>query len=1478
MKQNDEIKSIKKKFEYVCAKGLTMLMFFWLSCVPVAAAQNAADMSMFSGVTVSPDKTAWTTDYLDKTNECLEKGYIIETGVVSSLRDLQKGEHYYDVKIKGTISVGKWEVVWPDAQCIHEISFYDTFCGFPIKSDTVCFERYNNGWNAYCADCGEVVEETLFYGKSATIGKITAMPADAIYVYICPYCEGLEQGRGYHHICKAISNNFYEVSYEPNEPVNSSGDIHRVEGVMVSTKHMYNNAGSYNGISAQKLGYGDTHLRENTYSCEGYEFLGWNTVPDGSGIFYSDKAEILNLTNEEGALIRLYAQWKRSQSCLVLDANGGKYDGKYIYERVQDYNTTYVVQDDLLTPAAGYTVSFVTNGGTDIGKITTTKNFSHWEMQAGFQGNFKDNEYVFEGNADSRNVLKAQYINNPLLLPDSIKVGVILEGWYLSPELKEDELFGRPGEYVVVEKDITLYAKWITLTLWAYDDYEAYKGRGAVDLKWEQKDGQSKFYRLFQSQDKENWKEVFESNSIITNNTLSEHFEVNKNNNTFVVPYTGYYKLCAKGAGGADYSVNLKGGLGGSVSAEYWLKKGDVITFYAGSTAQKTNGGTCAIGSAGGSSGLKGSGGGAATEIFLTRDGVKTPLIIAGGGGGANEKYSGGNGGQNLTDIGDKTGKTSEYGGGGGGAHGGTGGGTSVKTTVANTTDYAFKSNLSQKLSPGTVEVYGMSKELAVPSLKKIEGKNQNSWKWITEMGRLSSSFSSGYRIWYDRDDNMFWGISTGRAEVGKVPYIQAQARDGMDLYLSGTYSTNGNTNLLISGGLLRKDYGAAGETRLLVTVTNAETGAIIYKKYAYNGYSANGTAGIAAVVDIDISSARKVTIQLLSETEGTQEYTQGHETQLYFSDIIFYGRNISEATATSGGSSYINTGYGCKNQKSVAGDNTGNGYAWIESVDIGYKEETSLENVIAYDTQAPDIVEMYEIYIAEEDKVKILVEKPMDKGTTYYHKAKSYRMEEKGVINLAESNITENTITTGIAGYYYYVDTQKRGVVNKDKEWISVSESMEGLILTLTEPVMYLHIASADKAGNLSATKDIEVKMDLSFPTDPGYVENRSLHTKQLILEENEYVYKNSEDSYYVKADGITEHRLLAEAYIDGAATKDFQIDQIILCVKENEQLHSEWIQVTIPKGDIAQNSMSYFNSSLSIDMSDGYQNYMQFKTASAQRMGYGMNILLEKRFSVRQDGTCLVVYPKACAKFQSQLFQSDEELDKGNAILIIPDGMPPSITGLEKLKELDVLDMTDQNVWVQLQAEDYESGLGEFSVCVRNYDNFMVQEFFCDEDGKIKIKVEKDDPLFAGNIVISAMAVDRVGNALVIGEHGLTFSLESDLYKERKPEESIFKTGDGAVLDITTSGYVEKLEVIFPEELLQLCPDLLLVYEYEYPYLKHTETIKFLIPFGIPEQEYEIIVKAYKNGEMLVSKQTLVIVRGNVLDELRTRIRNNG
>lgn len=126
--------------------------------------------------------------------------------------------------------------------------------------------------------------------------------------------------------------------------------------------------------------------------------------------------------------------------------------------------------------------------------------------------------------------------------------------------------------------------------------------------------------------------------------------------------------------------------------------------------------------------------------------------------------------------------------------------------------------------------------------------------------------------------------------------------------------------------------------------------------------------------------------------------------------------------------------------------------------------------------------------------------------------------------------------------------------------------------------------------------------------------------------------------------------------------------------------------------------------------------------------------------------------------------------------------------------------------------------------------------------------------------------------------GKEALSFSLDAKLYKQRKPEETVFKAGDGVVLEIEMLGYAERLEVCFPQEFLETFPELDHVYEYEAPYLKNKETLYFNIPLKAEEKSYEVVIRAYRQGQELTCTKVLAIVKGNILDELRTRIRNNG
>ena len=162
------------------------------------------------------------------------------------------------------------------------------------------------------------------------------------------------------HKCKNISWNQYKVCYQAN----TGGASYN--GYMDDSIHMYNDAIVYEGKTVTPV----THLTENNYSRTGYLFAGWNTEPDGSGTTYADKAAIENLrqadwrdrttwTDNDHGVVNLYAQWVRSESTLVLYANGGKYDDREIFSVTQPYLERYLLQEELVCAPDGYTVCFL---------------------------------------------------------------------------------------------------------------------------------------------------------------------------------------------------------------------------------------------------------------------------------------------------------------------------------------------------------------------------------------------------------------------------------------------------------------------------------------------------------------------------------------------------------------------------------------------------------------------------------------------------------------------------------------------------------------------------------------------------------------------------------------------------------------------------------------------------------------------------------------------------------------------------------------------------------------------------------------------------------------------------------------------------------------------------------------------------------------------------------------------------------------
>ncbi len=1354
---------------------LVLAMCLMLTPITSYAAASTSEMAQFPNVTLSPDGTerAWTTDLWDKTNERLPWQYTVDMNAESSIGELGAGEHYYGKKAVGSVTIGKWVVMHTPGQCIHDTPTKDTFAGFNYRNE-ICHSYYNNGWFAYCADCGEMIAHMLIYARESTVRQITSMPASSIYVYQCPHCTHLEQGASYQHYCVAISSNKYKVTYRPNSPEDSN-----VSGYVAPTMHMYDNSTTYNGEPVSEIGYTDTALRKNSYTCTGYIFAGWNTAPDGSGRSFADGQEVLNLTTEDNGIVKLYAQWVKAEGTLLLDAAGGTYNGQSVYAQKQKYGTSYKVDSRLIVPPTGYKVSFQTNGGAALNPITTTKSFTHWEIQPGFIGEFKDDVYRYLGDNGYQDRLKARYINDAFKLPDCTGSNTSLVGWYDDPGLGDENFIGKPGDEITVDQDTVLYAKWATLTLWAYDDYDSHGGVGAVDLQWEQKDGKSKYYRLYQSEDKATWKEIFSGSDIQSSINVSKTYGTNQQGTTYKISYTGNYTLTADGAKGADYSSTYTGGKGGSVTATYWLEKDDVITVYPGLAGNGVNGGTNGNGANGGTSSTSlGRGGGAATQVYLTRDGVKTLLITAGGGGGANAGNSGGNGG--------------------------TGGGTGISA-----------------------------------------GANGVGAGGGGYAGGLCGEFS-----YHSHGDACGYHTHSGNTTNGGICYSPNTCGGDLEQTewqeIGGWYGhwDEDGSGICIQCGY---NYGLYGNEAVHAW---------------YYGEDVWTCRKCGKDTTDDTGTCRKTTYYLSC---GTSEGWQCGKTT----------STVDSYKASVGGTSYAATGYGRKNATMKAGTNNGDGKVTISSEDVGYLEATKLNDVLAKDKSAPGEIPAYEETLSAEDVCRITVAVPEDYGTVYYHRAESY--ESGTVKKLVDSNITENTLISGVVGYRYYVDGSPTGKVTVSHSIIYTNKV--DVAMQTTE--RYLHIAAVDVAGNIGPTKNVLIKAKedgSDIEIEEEYIEDVPLKTEQLVIEDTDYVYGVGNDTFYVRADGATEHMLKAAGYVDGKATNRYQVDWIYLV--STSRFTNEWYQTRIPKTDIAAGDKNFTNMQLETDASVEDLSLLLPTSAIAARTREAAKVLLEQRFVLDAvtDGVEILVYPRAAAELEDEEYYSEEDEDKQNSITLIPDAKAPGITGIDDLENAGNIDMTEDSKDFVIRATDDGSGIQNLVVTIINQDNQMTRTY-SSYTGELTITMKKDDYLFLGDFAVTAEAVDNVGN---IGSHesdNLAFTLKAELERARFPHNGNFKAGDGAVLTITTGGYADKVIVRFPDELLALKPDLDKEYVYDFPEAIKTEVYEFNIPLGTPSGNYTIEVEAWKNGRKLTEELQLPVrTAGSIIEEFRTRIRDNG
>ena len=1342
---------MKKKFLYVSY----LICFIGFLLFKVRA--EASSLQGNPDITFSPDGKAFTTNAGDTNYRWYPDGEIADTGVEPTIRELLEGEHKYKSARSGIIPVGYWKVMHTPGQCIHNAYPNGDFHGiaYGIRK---CGKPYNSGWFAYCADCGGQLTKMLVYMNKSTAYSLKNLDLNLDYYYLCPYdnCKNLEQGSGFgEHECDQISWNRYYVFYNRN---NGNG------ATMQPSTHMYNNAAIYEG----KVITPATSLSRNTYTRPGYEFTGWNTKPDGSGQDYPDGQEILNLTAVNNGEIILYAQWKKSESILNINPNGGSYLGNTgVTSVTQDYNSTYMADPINIKPPTGYTVTFNTCGGNSVSPILQTRTFSEWKLSSSFHGKLVGNTYTYLGSQGMQDTITAIYGYNSVTIPSATRSGYSFGGWYY--DASYTKFAGKAGGTITPADNLTLYAKWVGLLLVSEDNYSADSGRGAVNLSWSQNDGNSKAYYLYQSLDASKWTKIAGATDISESFSVNQSYSYTGSSSTYTVPYTGLYSLTAYGAQGGNSSNGKTGGKGGYVTGKVWLTKGEVITSVAGGQNGYNGGGTATNSS-------YGNGGG----YTIISSNLKGTLLIAGGGGGATTLAAGLPGGSGTNSISGRNGQNGAAGGGGG-----------------------YQGGASGYVTTHTCSHNG--------SLATTNG--------VTYAAGSGGCYSNTYSLPLSCTQT----ITRNRTEYTSNQWSGSCANCGRN---SGVYYID----------LYTTSHSACG------TGTSGPSGVVCPGCGRFTSGSTVPTVGIA---------------------------THTYYITVYTKSCPYADGQVVSSASGSGGSNYVNTDH----MVSYAGSQdarTGNGAVSIISSSIGYLTDQSLNNVTARDKAAPDAVNLSKVVktAISDSQVKISWRQPSDNGTTYYHMAESYKA---GTLEyISTSNITVNTLTSGVKGYYYKLDTSP-GTTITGASGNSYTTGTN-VTLNLTADSQYLHIACVDVADNLSSTTHIPVGK-----TDPEI--EWKIFTEQIGITAQESVHPSSTaKTYYVRCDGKTAFTLDFHSWMQGNASSVYQITNSIFEAQPGSGASARMDVYSKPEDSITNDVTETKAAKLDKTITGELVLYDAAYTVT-KRYNWCKDLDIMQKFTLQNDmdGIKIRVTPIAGAASQDGIVYSDKTKDLDNSIYLIGDSTPPDIHGLDALQSIDTIDRDNDDCTIVLQVSDSGSGVREFYAVVTNTDNYTTETLYSENGSTLTLNLSEDSALFTGDFTVELHAVDNVGNEK-LETHGLTeFTLSADLQRILEPHDTIFRAGESGILTIVTTGYADRVEVIFPEEMTALNPGLNTVYEYSPATYMEEEELTFMIPLYTPEQDnYRIIVRAYKDGTKLEEYPRLSTIGmdGSVLDSLRKQL----
>lgn len=668
----------------------------------------------------------------------------------------------------------------------------------------------------------------------------------------------------------------YYVSYNKNKPGKAS---HDVSGIMTNSKHAYDNGISGNGYS--------NCLSSNQFSLKGWSFKNWNTKADGTGVSYSNNSNIKNLTEKNGEVVTLYAQWEPNIYMLLFEDEDATTPGSLmIYEKYDHgwYNdqdtknkiTNITIPKKVGMEFKGYNTKEDGTGTKyidDKGNILASDHafdsqylyvYAQW-TPATYKVDLDNQDATIAGTKVmyekysvgffSNSVTTTKFTNDKITIP--AKSNYTFAGYWTKQNTWETSL----GEKIINNdgtinnvntkfvENSKLYAKWIP------NDYTVTLDSQGADIS----KGSSAFYEKY---DHFNYTTSKTTGDPWSDNVY-EYFNYTGAVQYFVAPATGKYTITAAGACGGQEDSDIDAGSfcpghGGGVSGTVKLNEGDILYIYVGGAGSKndTKGGY----NGGGATGLYGYSGGGATHIAKVDRGTLSNyknhtddlILVAGGGGGSmwwcdDVEYIswpaypyGGNGG----DINGESAKMNPYthnaiyskpAGGGTQTAGGTAGVTAMNSFSVSGENGSFGKGGNAKKSTALVNTYNAARK-----------------KYCDESGFLHLQYTPIKDSYGAGGGGGYYGggsTCTSNGAGGGSGFIGKDVTDEQ----TSTFGIWTDESRYTGNGVVRIEYKKAK------TTTSSSTRIILPKKanYTFNGYytDKNGTGDLIVGADAQITT-----------------------------------------------------------------------------------------------------------------------------------------------------------------------------------------------------------------------------------------------------------------------------------------------------------------------------------------------------------------------------------------------------------------------------------------------------------------------------------------------------------------------------------------------------------------------------------------------------------------------------------------------